>query len=390
MRTLKSLLAYIGCIAIAVYVALYIDGTVGIILTIALSLALVISLALTLIVLPFIKVEITSDKSLLTKGERLELSVKLSKSIIIPVPVIEISADCSPQLEMPDGKLFLGSVAGTETTVVKIPYNAKFSGASEIKLLKIMLTDYLGIFRFKIKTDEKELTISTSIYPDIPDAAVQTDFLKTTSMFSDSDDDEEETDETAIGSTGMPGYDHRQYSPGDPIKRINWKLSSKRDIYMVRLDEKVCGSGQMFFLDCPKLDETERALEARDNVIESALAMFTMLVREGREASFFFYSGGLWLRTDIHSIGEVYALQEQLSSLAPSNPSKLIPDEIMNAGKTPICFTTAINDCMHSVTEIVAACPDALIISSMTAQLPHISTNLWTVSNDYEFRKQSE
>lgn len=86
------------------------------------------------------------------------------------------------------------------------------------------------------------------IMPNIPDTGSQTELLKATSENASFDDNESESDENALGLTGVPGYDHRQYEIGDPLKRINWKLSSKRDELMVRLDEKVTASSQAFSL----------------------------------------------------------------------------------------------------------------------------------------------
>ncbi|MCD8096116.1 MAG: DUF58 domain-containing protein [Ruminococcus sp.] len=389
MRNVKNVLGYLGCICIAAAVGYYIDGTVGIILTIALSIAFVLSLAVTLVVKGFISVEISTDKTLLVKGEHITLSVMLSKKIPIPAPIIEIEADCSKQLAPDNGTFFAVSLAGTERNVVKIPFTANYSGAATVRISSLMISDYLGIFRFKMKMNQS-LEEKISIYPDIPDVVVQTDFLKTASQFSDNDDDEEETDETAIGATGMPGYNHRQYEPGDPIKRINWKLSSKRDIYMVRLDEKVCGAGQMFFLDCTKTEETENALKIKDNVIEATLAMFTMLIREGREATFFYYKDNMWLKAEIHNMGDVYALQEEFSDFEPSEPASVIPPEIISSMKTPICFSTASAEYPQSAVDAVSAYPDLLMLSSEMAGLQNICPNLWTVSEDFEFKKQSK
>lgn len=388
MKTLKSLLGYIGCICITVAVAYYIDGTAGIILTIALICALVLSLLLTLIVKHSIRAEVSVDRDLLIKGEELVCSVKLSKKIILPAPVIEIEASSTPHLHIVKGHIYKGVVAGTETTEIKIPFTAVHSGAAEVRILRLTLTDFLGIFAFPLPLLPDQAVVKTAVYPNIPDTGVQTDFLKTASQFGADDDEEEESEEIAVGSTGMPGYEHRQYYPGDPIKKINWKLSSKRDIYMVRLDERVYAAGQMFFLDCPKLEENDYILSVRDNVIEGALAMFSMLVRDGREASFFRFSEGLWLRTDIHTMADVYILQEQLASFAPAVPSHTVPPEIINSGKSPICFTAAVSDSPRTAVEITSQCPDSLIISAASANLQNICPNLWTISTEFEFKKQ--
>lgn len=387
-KTIKSLLGYLGCICITLAVTYYIDGTAGLLLTCALICALPLSVALTLVVRRFIRCEISVDKTLLVKGDGVVCTIRLSSKIFFPSPVIEVFASSTEHLKFDEAKIFKTSAAGGRPSVIKIPLTAKHSGAAQICIDKITLTDYLGVFSFTVALPEGEHCEKLSIYPDIPEVSVQTELLKTASAFSDSDE-EEESDETAVGSTGMPGYDHRQYFPGDPIKKINWKLSSKRDIYMIRLDEKVCSAGQMFFLDAPADDGGEFSLTVRDNVIEGALAMMLMLVREGKEASFFRYDGGLWLKTDIHSSAEVYLLQEQFASFSPSDPKDIVPPEITAAGKTPICFTCASSEHSASAEAIVSKCPDSLIISAEIAALNDISPNLWTVTSEFDFKKKS-
>jgi uncharacterized protein (DUF58 family) len=292
-------------------------------------------------------------------------------------------------LTLKESKFYSGSIAGKETTEIKIPYTARHFGLAEVRISKVTIDDFLGIFSFKVPIPEERRMIRVSVYPDIPDTGVQIDLLKTASQYSSTDDEEEETEEIAVGSTGMPGYEHRQYYPGDPIKKINWKLSSKRDIYMVRLDEKVSSAGQMFFLDCPKAEEDDYFLSVRDNVAEGALAMLSMLVREGREAEFYFFSDSAWQGVTVRTDADVYLLQEKLADFSPSEPPQLMPPEISASGKTPICFTAATAETDSSAVTIAAQCPDSLIISSAESGLQNISPNFWTVSADYEFTKQA-
>ena len=385
-KTTRSFLSYAGCIGIALAVMYFLDGTAGVILTAALICAFVISIVMTLAVMRSITVTLTADRTALSKGDDAVMTAALSKTLILPAPVVEIYTDATPQLEL-SGTLYKAAVAGRETNRIKIPIKALHSGACEFRITRIALTDYLGIFTFRLKLSEEQSRVKMSVYPDIPDAAVQTDFLKTTTQFQSNDDDDEESDENSITPTGMPGYDHRQYVPGDPLKRINWKLSSKRDIYMIRLDEQIRGAGQMFFLDCQPCEEDDRILTVRDTVIEGMLTMLTMLVREGREATFFYCKEGLWLSADIHDNSDIFRLQEQLGEYTPCEAPSLIPPEITAAGKTPICFTAAYAENQGSAAQIAAQAPEGLIICALSSGLQGISPNLWTISQEYEFKK---
>ena len=387
-RTVTAFMSYLGCIGIAFVVMYYLNGTVGILIATALGCAFFISVAATLTVMHSVKAEVKLDKPSVSKGETLKCIIVLRKNMIIPVPIIDIHISCTPQLSK-ETDICRVSLAGKEINTVEIPLTAKYSGAAEVRIDDVLIGDYLGIFRFRLKNAAANTVMKLSVYPNIPDVPVQTDFLKTAVLFSDNDDDEEETDETAMGQTGQPGYDYREYYPGDSIKRINWKLSSKRDIYMIRLDEKVTESGQIFFFDSPKLSENDLTLSVHDNVIEGMLAVFTMLVREGKETTFFFAKKDIWYKVDIRNLSDIYTLQEMLSSFEPCTVKNAFPPEIVSIGKTPICFTTATSDFPDSAAQIVSEIPGILMISAVSSGLSKLTSEMWVISDDFELKKQS-
>ncbi len=385
LQTVKSLSAYIGCILIAVAVKYLVNGTVGVLLIISLLCALILSVLSALAVIPSLEVDIQPDKNVLFKGESLTCSVSMRKRIIIPAPMIEVYAECTPQL-LKDTDIFRLSLAGQETNTIKISVRAKYSGLAGISITNVFVCDYFGIFRFRLKKNISNSYVKVSVYPNIPQVPVQTNFLKTAVLFS-TDDNEEETNETALTPTGQPGYDHREYYPGDPIKRINWKMSSKKDVYMIRLDEKIAGGGQVFFLDIPEAEENDRTLSVRDRIMEGMLAVFSMLTAEGRETVFFMPDKNNWVRMNIKTSADIYEIQQRLSEFSPCVTEKPVPPEIAGMGKTPICFTSATGETPQSAMNIVSEIPAILLICSSDSKLPHITSEFWTVSETFEMKR---
>ena len=386
LRNLKGISVYLCCIGIALFIMYYFEGDAGMLLAIALGCALLLSLLVTLLVKSFLQVSCTVDTTSVNKGDVIRYVIRVNKTITFPTPVIELYMDCSPHLtkEIDVYKLTLGFHTGNQ---VEIPVLSRHTGVAHIGMRDVLISDYLGVFCFRLKTSAENNTVRLSVYPNIPDVAVQTNFLKTAVLFSGGDDEEEETDETALVQTGFPGYDHREYYPGDPVKRINWKLSSKRDIYMIRLDEKMAGTGQLFFLDMPPAQQNEITLSVRDNIIEGMLAVFTMIVQEGNEVILFFPNGTTWQRKEIRHTADIQALQELTADFAPCLNGQLIPKEIITSHKTPICFTTATAENLSSVSQIVSQIPDGLLISSELARLPQLTSEMWLLSDDWELKK---
>lgn len=386
LQTIKAFLSYLGCIAISLGVMYYLNGTVGILLTTALSCAFVLSITVTFIIMRSIKIELSLDKQSLSKEESLMCIINLSKKTIFPAPVIELHINCTPHLSK-EIDICRVSLAGKEINTLTIPITAKYSGSAKINICNVFISDYLGIFHFKLNNIPAEFTVQLPIYPSIPNVPVQAEFLKSAVLFSPNDDDDEETNESAMIQTGMPGYDHREYYPGDPIKRINWKLSSKRDIYMIRLDEKTTSAGQVFFLDAPPLPDNDFTLSVRDTVIESMLSIFVMLIREGLETTFFFQQKGTWQKYTVHNSTDIDTLQKILANFEPSSISNIIPPEITGTKKTSICFTTATADFPRSAMQIVSEIPDILLISSDSAKLPKLTSEMWNLSDELELKK---
>ncbi|MBQ9604996.1 MAG: hypothetical protein IJR45_06245, partial [Firmicutes bacterium] len=190
-KTVASVLSYLGCIGISLLVMYYLNGTIGVFLVSALAFAFVLSLLLTLIASKTLEIQISTDSRAAAKGEMIYCIVKLNNSMILPVPVVEAEMECTPQLTLGKSSVFKCAVMGRMGNSMKIPMLAVHSGLADVRVKSVGLSDFLGIFTFKMNVPEEELSFKVAVYPDIPDAVVQTDFLKTANRFSSNDDEEE-------------------------------------------------------------------------------------------------------------------------------------------------------------------------------------------------------
>ena len=384
-KNLKGFSVYLFCMAIALLILYYFDGAAGMLLCFSLGIAFLISLIITLLTIKFVETECTLTAPSVAKSETVLLTVTFKKRIPLPSPAIEIHTECSVHLTT-DADVYQLYLGIQKFHSAQISFMAKYSGLAHITVKDVFISDYLGIFRFRLKNSNSRIRLC--VYPNIPDVPVQTNFLKTAVLFSQNrSDDEEETNETALHQTGFPGHDHREYYPGDPIKRINWKLSSKKDVYMVRLDEKTAESGQLFFLHSPPTEENDVTLSVRDNIIESMLAVFSMIINEGHEIVFFFVRQQQWHRMEIRNGKDIEILQELLSDFQPSVSKDIVPSELRRTEKIPICFTAATDKETNSALQIVSEIPDVLMISSYLSGLPKMTSEFWCVNEDFDMRK---
>ena len=190
--------------------------------------------------------------------------------------------------------------------------------------------------------------------------------------------------------TGVPGYEHRDYVPGDPLKRINWKLSSKKDQLMVRLDEKVSSSSQVMRLDLVLPEKPERRhYEISDNIIEASLALLSMLVMSGYESEFNFCLDGAWIMQQVSDEQTLIQLQDMLGGISPYKDSEREPDHEINLkGKAMMCLTSCTADTSGKFAALCESLNGSVIVardSGLTAVRP----DMWMVSKEFEFTKLS-
>jgi len=382
---MKNFFGYLFCIGIAVLMAVMIDGKGGILISCILIIALALSIFLKYYLSRKISVSMDCKHKLLSKGDIVEVKIRVDKHTRFPSPLLELELESSPQLIPVEEKAIRFAIAPNhDHKTITVRFKAFYSGLSYIKLKRFDLFDFLGLFNHTVKTENEILPLELKIMPNVPDTGTQIEVIRVASDNTSFDDSDEETSDTAIGSTGTPGYEHRVYNPGDPLKKINWKMSSKRGIYMVRLDEKLSVTSQVFVLDMP-VPENDEVFNCRkaDNIIEGALAMLSMLVQQGLETDFHYYLGK-WCVMSVKTLGDVYLLAEELAGLVPYDCLDRFPDEVLRSS-TNICFTTiSISDA--KLTAELFSYRNITVITDLNSGFNAQMGDIWTCSEDFEFK----
>lgn len=254
--------SYIFVIAISVLFMLFLDGPGGSYLTTALILALVISLLVLLWTKKTIAVHTEVSEDILNKGDSVKVSLSFKKSGFIPTCFIKFRFAASSHFMGADDKINSVIIFGSDEYTVDSDFKAFFFGTGTLGSDEIILTDYFGIFMFKLRSADM-LYRKIKIYPDIPEINSRDDFAGSLTD-AVSFDDSEETSQSMISINGVPGYEHRRYEAGDSLKLINWKLSAKRGELLVRKLEGTGSTEQTFVLirDDLYFEESQLAAEA--------------------------------------------------------------------------------------------------------------------------------
>lgn len=274
----KNFISYFSCLLISGFIAYFINGKGGVMLCICLISAFLLSVLNFILVKKKLDVNFQYENILLRKGETFSVKLAVSKHTFLPTPYIEVKFKSSPKLSPMKAEIYKTALFYSKNLAeIKSEYKTLFSGKAFVEIEYVKITDFLGLFSQNIFSNYKKIA-NLKILPDIPENVTTDDLLKTSSDAVAFDDSDEDTGETIPFGQGTPGYEHRPYVVGDPVKKINWKLSSKRDIFMLRLDEKIAVSNQVLILDVfGETSQTEDFIN-NDILIEGFLGLARIML----------------------------------------------------------------------------------------------------------------
>lgn len=281
----------IAAIAFLLYIfTFYIDGEIGIVLITFLIIPPIISFLLALSARKRISVSISAD-AYVKKGNDLEVRVIVEKNGKLPIAAAEICPEASEVFEN-HNKKYRFSLLTEGKTEFTYKIGAIIGGNGEISVRSFYSCGFLGFIRFRVRTELPQ-PLSVGVIPEIPDVKTSSQlFRRIVDSVLTSDNDEGNDTELMFSSNFSPGYEHREYVQGDPLKRINWKLSSKKRKLMVRLDEAVSMVRPLVVLDLYRKpdEDPERAVLREEKLICAAIGLIKALVKNGISCDFLYNS----------------------------------------------------------------------------------------------------
>ena len=284
---MKAVFSYIiVLLSAAVYMVLF-DRNAGGIMTVFLIVVPLVSVFLTLFSRKKVKLEIDSADDLVRKNRECTVKVRVTKNTILPLPVISFEFRATEHFRKPDFDVYRFSMSENRNLDFDITVFPEICGKASVRIGHPYITDYLGIFRFKMGIPPAEHEID--IIPEIHEITDCSEVLRSISdTLPDNDDDETETS-AVYGRAAFPGYGYRNYVPGDSLKKVNWKLSSKKNELYVRMDESAGITLPKVILDLstPETESGKRpGIADTGRITEGALSILDMCVRNGIECTF--------------------------------------------------------------------------------------------------------
>lgn len=395
---------YLCAIGVALIFMLYMDGQIGVMMLAFLIVMPVLSVLLTWIVKRYVTVTLMLPDTA-AKYQPVTAVIKLEKSTPIPLPFLrmQLTADAhfeplNPNAEKlpeqpveeaglggalryrseynhwkklrrtqltPDTLPLCLSMGAAQSASYQIRLIPHYCGSGNVTLTEIQLSDYLAMVKFRMKIKCENTLLIT---PEIPELKANSTLFRSVSTAVAAADEESEATPNHSASA-MPGYEHRDYIPGDSLKRINWKLSSKRHRLMVRQDEPIALARLSVVLDfrrdTRKLEIEER-LAAEEQLIETALGFLMLCAKYGYPCKLCYADANASWSTLSIDEGEQLAVeaitllrggfreQDALAGLEP-----LPPGLLQDTGTVLLCFTT---HCGAETAAVLEQYPDLMYL----------------------------
>lgn len=214
---------YIQALFFAALFTVFINADIGWALIYLIGAATVISIATLLISRKRFTVKLRDFSGVSEYGRNALFDITLNKRGFCFIPYVELCVTANSSIHIRTSLLF------RKTVNVSGKFRAAHSGLNTVTLDEVIIRDFLGVLQLKIPVNQTaHMAVLPRVIeydgPDVPPNMLPSE--------------EEEVEEgNSVRQGGMPGYEHREYVEGDSPRRVNYKLSAKKQKLMVRLDE---------------------------------------------------------------------------------------------------------------------------------------------------------
>ena len=245
-----------------------------------------------------------------------DLSIVLANPYIFPFPQLEVEYILpGPGGGLPYAAAF--SVLPLQRIRIRETMTLSCRGIYEVGLKTLMIYDVFGLFRMKLPYERltRQPMPHITVLPRmaLPEDAV----LPIMESPINSAGAARATEDTSSPDSA------RAYRPGDPVKRMHWKLSARQGQLMVRTYEPAAVSDALIYLDTatPALEPLE-AWYASDMLTGAAVSLAARILEDGVPVRIIYLKNRRMERR-LTSLDELSALRYELAALEVSGGRSL-------------------------------------------------------------------
>jgi hypothetical protein len=318
---MRSYLVYFFMLISMFFYTYFFGEQVSLLMLYMLILSPVLSLSVALISKKNLEVVVDPKADLLQieKDDIVRVKIFVKNKSNFPIPIVYIFFfNPSNLMPLSPPHLFI-SLGPLEARDIVLEYQAQYRGEARIGIEKVVIKDFLGFFKFSVieNLNENGRTRDIVVLNRITNLQVNSTLLLDSVQIVG--------EETGTQSNNLnfmsylyaePGYEFREYQPGDPLHRIHWKLSAKSDTFMVRKDEGVSFAKKKLILDPFISGEKlapQKAIQREDKILEILISIINMMIKAGREIELWLFDKGEWTQYSINDREEVIRMRHRLA-----------------------------------------------------------------------------
>ena len=250
-----------------------------------------------------VKINVLSDNT--EKNEKVFCNLEFTNKGVMPIPFIDYKISYNNKIKSTKDIYERLSLGKNETLKKELDLIAVHIGIGEIELNLIEIRSIFGLFHNNITMDKNKYNIMIS------PKCVEVYGMET--LLEDVLSSEDEDGVNDITLQGSPGYEYKEYVAGDPLNRVNWKLSSKKNILMIRKSTALNKCKKLMVLDSYVLED-ENYDNNCDLIIEGFLGVTNFLFLDEYEIDVAISKRGKWEITSINKNTDIKELQRLFSN----------------------------------------------------------------------------
>lgn len=219
------------------------------------------------------EVQIISEKEVITRGEENKYSLIIENKGNITIPFVDYSMNINNKFSSNKTISKRVAVDSSKSFINTFFLTSEHIGLANIIVPQISVSSIFGFFDKRYQINKE---IDTTILPDYKEISNVYQALDIGGGL----DLEDEVNRSAF--QGEPGYEYKDYIEGDPLNRVNWKLSSKQNKLMIR--KSISGSRltKSILLDYG-VEDNKEMLDSIDLITETYLSLVLALVKREYE-----------------------------------------------------------------------------------------------------------
>ena len=273
------------CVLIVIctfFYILYVPDFALVLLVVLIALPVIMFIAS--VILRFsIKAELVLKDTLAGKNQSFPVQLCIANKSFIPVGKAEAQIEYYNVFSNQISTFYLDMpIQPRNTQRITFQLDSKFCGIIKIKNVCIKVYDPMRLFGFRTG---KNITAEIAIMPEIHDISgtvMDTDFI---------------CEESDVFSENKPGddpseiFDLRDYNAGDKLNRIHWKLSSKKDEFIVKEYSLPVDIPSVIFLNLRCYEDSEYTLPIFDTLIETYLSVSQLMLDNEKSHKVIYFHG---------------------------------------------------------------------------------------------------